>query len=301
MTGQRGSATQMEIVFHIGANCTDGEKLIRSLALNTDALAAQGIAVPNPTRYRRLLRETMEALGGNPPGPGTRESLLSSILDDQGSRRLVMSNPTFICLPNRVFEGGEFYGVAAIKLRALRSLFPLDSIQLHMAIRNPATFVPALWEQVKRVNFSTFMGGMQPTSILWSEVVALIRRTLPEVPLTVWCNEDTPLIWAEIMRRLTGTAATQSMKGEYDLLMSIMSAEGMGRFLKYLGSHPPQTDAQTRRVIAAFLDKYVLADEIEEEVDLPGWDEALVARMTEIYEADIQRIAADKKVTFIAA
>ncbi len=291
----------MDIVFHIGANCTDGEKLIRSLTLNTESLAAQGIAVPNPTRYRRLLRETMEGLGGQPPAPGTRESLLGSILDDPNSTRLVLSNPTFICLPNRVFEGGGFYRVAALKLLALRSLFPQDQIQLHMGIRNPATFVPALWEQAKRTRFAAFMGGIDPTAILWSDVVALIKQTLPDVSLTVWCNEDTPLIWAEIMRRLTGTAATQPMKGEYDLLMSIMSAEGMGRFLKYLGSHPPQTDAQTRRVIAAFLDKYVLADEIEEEVDLPGWDEALVARMTEIYEADIQRIAADKKVTFIAA
>jgi hypothetical protein len=291
----------MDIVFHIGANCTDGEKLIRSLALNTDALAAKGIAVPNPTRYRRLLRETMEAVGGNSPGPGTRESLLSTILDDQSSKRLVMSNPTFLCLPNRVFEGGEFYGVAAIKLRALRSLFPQDNIQLHMAIRNPATFVPALWEQVKRVNFATFMGGMLPTQVLWSDVVTLIRRTLPDVPLTVWCNEDTPLIWGDILRRLAGLQLGDPMKGDYDLLATIMSTEGMARFLKYMGSHPPQTDAQTRRIIAAFLDKYALTEEIEEEVDLPGWDEALVSRMTAIYEEDILRIAQNPDVTFVAA
>lgn len=291
----------MDIVFHIGANCTDGEKLIRSLTLNTDTLAAQGTAVPNPNRYRRLLRETMEGLGGLPPAPGTRETLLAAILDDPASTRLVLSNPSFICLPNRVFEGGGFYRVAAVKLQALRTLFPQDQIQLHMGIRNPATFVPALWEQSKRMRFPAFLGGMEPGSILWSDVVALIKQTLPDVSLTLWCNEDTPLIWAEIMRRMAGTPATQSLKGEFDLLMSIMSAEGMGRFLKYLGTHPPQTDAQTRRIIAAFLDKYALADEIEEEVDLPGWDEPLVARMTQIYEADIQRIAADKDVTFIAA
>jgi hypothetical protein len=291
----------MDIVFHIGANCTDGEKLIRSLTLNTDTLAAQGIAVPNPTRYRRLLRETMESLGGLPPAPGTRETLLAAIMDDPACTRLVMSNPTFICLPNRVFEGGGFYRVAALKLLALRSLFPQDQIHLHMGIRNPATFVPALWEQAKRSRFSAFMGGIEPTAILWSDVVTLIKQTLPDVSLTLWCNEDTPLIWAEIMRRLTGTPVSQSLKGEFDLLMTIMSAEGMGRFLKYLGSHPPQSDAQTRRVIAAFLDKYALADAIEEEVDLPGWDEPLVARMTQIYEADIQRIAQNPDVTFITA
>lgn len=291
----------MDIVFHIGANCTDGEKLIRSLTLNTETLAAQGIAVPNPTRYRRLLRETMEGLGGLAPAPGLRETLLGTILDDPASTRLVMSNPSFICLPSRVFEGGGFYRVAAVKLQALRSLFPDDRIQLHMAIRNPATFVPALWEQAKRMRLAAFLGGIDPIAIRWSDVVALIKQTLPDVSLTLWCNEDTPLIWAEILRRMAGTAPGQSLRGEFDLLSSIMSPEGMGRFLKYLGSHPPQTDAQTRRVIAAFLDKYALADEIEEEVDLPGWDEPLVARMTALYEEDIQRIAADPDVSFIAA
>ena len=291
----------MDIVFHIGANCTDGEKLVRSLALNTATLATQGIAVPNPTRYRRLLRETMEQLGGLPPDPGTRETLLAAILDDPASKRLVMSNPSFICLPNRVFEGGGFYRVAVAKLLALRSLFPDDALHLHMAIRNPATFVPAVWEQAKRGRLSTFLAGVEPASILWSDVVALIKQTLPDVALTLWCNEDTPLIWAEIMRRMVGTPPGQALRGEFDLLTTIMSPEGMGRFLKYLGSHPPQTEAQTRRIIAAFLDKYALADEIEEEVDVPGWDEALVSRMTAIYEADIQRIAADPRVTFIAA
>ena len=291
----------MDIVFHIGANCTDGEKLIRSLALNTATLAAQKIAVPNPTRYRRLLRETIEGLAGQLPEPSTRETLLNAILDDQSSTRLVMSNPSFICLPSRVFEGGGFYRVAAAKLLALQSLFPHDQIHLHMAIRNPATFVPALWEQAKRVRFGAFLGGIEPTAIRWSDAVALIKQTLPDVSLTLWCNEDTPLIWAEIMRRMVGTPPNQSLRGEFELLTTIMSSEGMGRFLKYLGSHPPQTDAQTRRIIAAFLDKYALPDEIEEEVDVPGWDEALVSRMTDLYEDDIQRISADPAVTFIAA
>ena len=291
----------MDIVFHIGANCTDGEKLIRSLALNTNQLAAIGTAVPNPTRYRRLLRETMEGLAGNPPAPGTRESLLAAILDDQSSTRLVMSNPTFMCLPSRVFEGGEFYAVAALKLRALRSLFPDDAIQLHLAIRNPATFVPAIWEQVKRANFNAFMAGMRPTSILWSEVVSLIRRTLPDVPLTVWCNEDTPLIWGTLLRQLSGLGPDDPVKGEYDLLATIMSTEGMARFQKYLSSHPPQTDLQTRRIIAAFLDKYALPDEIEEEVDLPGWDEALVSQITTNYVNDVDKINQMPGVTFVAA
>ena len=289
----------MDIVFHIGANCTDGEKLIRSLALNTAALAARGTAVPNPTRYRRTLRETMEGLAGKPPVPGTRDKLMATFLDDPTAQRLVMSNPTFICLPIRVFEGGGFYRVAAVKLRAFRALFPQDRIQLYLGIRNPATFVPALWEQVKRVPFDTFLGGIDPRAILWSDVVALIRATLPDADLTVWCNEDTPLLWGEVLRRLAGLAPGDPVMGEFDLLATIMSAEGMTRFQAYLATHPAQTDAQTRRIIAAFLDKYALPEAVEEEVDLPGWDEALVAQMTAGYEADIVAMAQDPGIRFL--
>ena len=49
-----------------------------------------------------------------------------------------------------------------------------------------------------------------------------------------------------------------------------MSDEGMNRFLNYLRTHPPKSESQKRRVIAAFLDKYALYDKIEEVVDLPG-------------------------------
>ena len=289
----------MDIVFHIGANCTDGEKLIRSLTLNTESLAAQGIAVPNPTRYRRLLRETMEGLGGQPPAPGTRESLLGSILDDPNSTRLVLSNPTFICLPNRVFEGGGFYRVAALKLLALRSLFPQDQIQLHMGIRNPATFVPALWEQAKRTRFAAFMGGIDPTAILWSDVVALIKQTLPDVSLTVWCNEDTPLIWPEIVAAVTGHDPATELEGLLDLAAEIMSPDGVKWMQTYLQNHRPQSVQQRRRIISAFLAKFSLPEKTEVELEMPGWTQELIEDITDTYEQDIAVVQTLPGVTFI--
>ena len=44
-----------------------------------------------------------------------------------------------------------------------------------------------------------------------------------------------------------------------------MSKEGMQRFAAYLKSHPDMTEIQKRRVISAFLDKFALEEEIEEE------------------------------------
>jgi hypothetical protein len=60
------------------------------------------------------------------------------------------------------------------------------------------------------------------------------------------------------------------------------------------------TEMQKRRVIAAFLDKFALDDEIEEELNAPGWTEADIDTMTDLYEEDMHHVARMPGVTFIA-
>ena len=52
------------------------------------------------------------------------------------------------------------------------------------------------------------------------------------------------------------------------------------------------SEAQKRRVIIAFLDKYALEEEIEEELDMPGWTEDVVDEMSKTYDEDVATIAA---------
>ena len=56
---------------------------------------------------------------------------------------------------------------------------------------------------------------------------------------------------------------------------------------------------QKRRVIAAFLDKFALDEEIEEELDMPGWTEELVAELTEVYDEDVLAIQRIPGVTVL--
>lgn len=290
----------MQIVYHIGANCTDGDRLVRSLVRNSTEMEARGIHIPSPSKYRRLLRETIQNLAGASPSEGTRDILIDAICDSDKAQRLVMSNSAFIGQPVRVFEEGIFYGQLEMKIRALTLLFPEDDLHLCLALRNPATFIPALWEQSRRKTFEQFMGGIDPLHLRWADVLSRIRATAPDARLTVWCNEDTPLIWGEILRRLIGVDRETPLSGEYDLLSTIMNPAGMKRFGAYLRTHPPQSEVQLRRVIAAFLDKYAIVDEIEEEVDLPGWDAQVVDDLTRSYEDELVAIAAMPGVDFIA-
>ena len=139
-----------------------------------------------------------------------------------------------------------------------------------------------------------------PFTIKWSDTLLAIREAAPSVNITAWCFEDMPLIWAEIIREMAGLEHGDEITGEFDLLSEIMSQEGMTRLQTYLASHPTMTEMQKRRVIAAFLDKFAIDDEIEEELDAPGWTEADIDAMTDLYEEDMHIVARIPGVTLIA-
>lgn len=280
----------MHIVLHAGVHATDEDRLIKCILKNTEAFSALGIAVPGPSRYRRLLRDTLNAMADGEPAPDARAVLLDAILEGDMPDRMILSNDSFFGTPKMAIGKGVFYPGAELKLARLRKLFPNDSIELCMGLRNPATFAPAVFALAPDTDLPGFLNGADPLHLRWSELVTRIRSTVPDIEMTVWCNEDTPLIWAFLVREMAGLAPNTKIIGGFDLISEIMSAKGMQRFRAYLKSHPSMTEIQKRRVIAAFLDKYALDDAIEEEVDLPGWSQDLMRQMTETYEEDIFRI-----------
>ena len=297
---RRRKVNAMQVVLHIGAHATDDDRLLKCLLKNAATLRDRGTMVPGPSRYRKLLRETLLALTSADPAPDTREILLDSMIDGDEGDRLILSNESFVCLPHRIFDGGVFYRLMGRRLATFAQLFERDALEVHMAIRNPASFVPAVFGRVRNQSFEEFMQGANAIDIRWSELLARMTEAVPGASVTVWCNEDTPLIWGEVVREVAGLEPTVPITGGFDLLADIMSDEGMARFRSYLKSHPPSTEVQKRRIIAAFLDKFALEDAIEEELDLPGWTDELVDRMTALYEEDLHEIARMPGVQFIA-
>lgn len=291
----------MHIALHIGANCTDEDRLLKSILKNADVLSGQNVKAPGPGKYRRLIRETIQTLNGAAPDPDARQVLLDAILDDDHPDRLVMSNENFICIANRIFDKARFYDQAAFKIKGLVDLFPDDEIEIFLGLRDPATFLPAVFAESKYEDFGKFLQGIPLGDIRWSDVIGRVQAAAPGAKLTVWCNEDTPFIWGELIRRICGLDPMTRITGGYDLLTQIMAPEGMARFLAFLRSNPPASEAQKRQIIAAFLDKYALAAEIEEEIDLPGLDARTVQELSLRYEEDVDLIASMPGVTLIEA
>ncbi|MEO0937114.1 MAG: hypothetical protein AAFY38_03070 [Pseudomonadota bacterium] len=290
----------MQIVLHTGAHFTEEERLAKCLLRNKQDFSARGVAVPGPSRYRKLLRETFAAMENAAPSAEARDVLMDAILDEEVADRVILSHPHYFGAPRSCVRQGMMYRAAPDRMAQTAALFPHDDVELFMAIRNPATFLPEVFAQSPQDSFDDFFRAAHPSTLRWSDTFQAIRAAAPEVAITVWCNEDAPLIWAQIIREMAALEHGQKIVGGFDLLSEIMSAEGMKRFRAYLKSHPVMTEMQKRRVIAAFLDKFAIEDAIEEEIDMPGWTEELVDALTDAYDEDLHEIARIPGVSLIA-
>lgn len=280
----------MQLVLHAGAHFTETDRLLKSLLRNQDVLSQRGVAVPGPGRYRRLLRDALNAMTHNEPAANAREVLLDTILDDDTAHRMVLSNPHFFGSAQMALRSGALYPKGPEKLRRLAHLFAEDQIEVFFALRNPASFMPTVFQKMDTGSVRTLLGTIDPLEIRWSDMIADLQEAVPHATFKIWCNEDAPLIWANIVRDMGALEPDRKISGGFDLLASIMSKEGMQRFRAYLKSHPVMSEAQKRRVITAFLDKFVLDDAVEEELNMPGLNDGLVEEMSEVYESDILEI-----------
>ena len=74
-------------------------------------------------------------------------------------------------------------------------LFPEDQTHLFLALRNPATFIPAMMAEAKTDNLNFIMNKSDPRALRWSDLLKSIRERFPALPMTILCTEDTPFIW----------------------------------------------------------------------------------------------------------
>lgn len=289
----------MQIVYHLGAHFTDEERLMKCLSTNREVLAEHSILVPPSRLYRSLLRETAIRLKGQAASAEEQTQILEHLTEGQTADRMILSWESLMALPAWALKG-SLYPSAPGRTRAFTQIFPDFRAEFHLAIRNPATFLPLLYARLKPDTYEEFIGGTDVFSLSWSTVIRRIRDANPGVRLTVWCDEDTPLIWPEVLRAVSGLPQDVPLGGEDELLATLMSGEGMNRLRAYLAGNPPQNILQRRRVISAFLDKFALPERIDMEIDMPGWTEAIVSHLTALYEVDVARIRGMPGVDFMA-
>lgn len=288
----------MRIAYHLGVHCTDEDRLVRTLFRNAESLAAEGIEVPAPDRYRALIRDTAIQLKGRVAPTETQAIVLDQIMDAEVADRLILSWENFLAFPAWVVKG-EFYRTGGDRMRAIRNIFPEIESEFFLAIRNPATFLPDLLRKQRGRPWAEFIDGTDPMDLRWSDLILGLRDRNPDVQVTVWADEDTPLIWPEVLQAVSGHPEGMRLDGQDDLLATLMTEDGMQRMAAYMTSHPPQTISQRRRIVSAFLDKFARPEKLMTEIDIPDWTEDTIARLTETYERDLAYIATLPGVTLL--
>ncbi len=289
----------MDIAFHIGAHGTDDDLLLNCLRHNAGYLARKGVIVPAGEVYRPIMRDAIRKLQGAEAEPDEEESLLELVLKGMSGQRLVMSSENFICIPQRVFDDGIFYNKMRHKSVWLRNVFPAQRVSFFLAIRNPAAFIPELYLRRKQGTFEDFLDPIDLATVQWSRVITTLADAVPDCSITVWCAEDAPLIWPEVMSALAGLQDARDLERTDVHLRSIMQPEGWTRLSDYLEKHPGLAVPQRRWATISFLDKYAKDSAMEDSYDLPGWTQDRIESFTEAYEADLDVIAELPGVTMI--
>ncbi|MCK0167412.1 hypothetical protein MWU52_07630 [Jannaschia sp. S6380] len=287
----------MEIAIHLGAHCTDEDLLLRTLADNGALLDRARVHIPAGNKARPVLRRALQGASRSPTA-NAPDALVDDLLRGALADRMVLSYEGFLGTYATALAGPRLYPDAGDRCRSLCRIFDSHDVSFFLAVRNLATFVPALFQASSVERFEDFMAGHDLGRVTWSEPVSAIREACPEAPLTLWCNEDLPLIWPDVLQAVSEIDDT--MKGQNAILRQIMTREGFRRMDAYLQENPAPARSTWRKVVTAFLAKYADEAVIEPEIALPGWTGEMIAGLSDLYERDVARLKAMEDVTFIA-
>jgi len=117
--------------------------------------------------------------------------------------------------------------------------------------------------------------------------------------MLVWCNEDTPFIWRQIIRTMGNLPIPQKIRGDVDLFRDIMPAQAFQKFQGYLEAHPSMDLSQLRRVMTAFAQKFAITETMIEELDALNSNEKHVQTLTKIYNKHLEAISCIAKTDLI--
>lgn len=289
----------MQVAFHLGADATDTEALVAALAANRDLMAENGIFIPDPGLFRPALRQILDALDGGHATIEQQEHLLALCSDGRPEqvRRLILTQGYFIGMPDWQITPRGLYPVAADRLGPLASLFPAASCSFYLALVNPALLIGALHaRQYPRRSYEEITGGLDPEDLRWGPVLRRMQRALGPYSLTVWCNEDLPLIQPAVLRSLAGIEKGPRLAQALSVIGELLTAEGKTALDALCGAGPADPDPAD---LTEILLRHGAPEAARVSLPLPGWTQARVERISALYDADSEEIAALPGLTFL--
>ena len=288
----------LHVAFHVGVHATDGDHLWRSLAQNAAALRAQGCELCENAINEPILNEALATLKGGTASAEMEEVILDALVEGEQTRRLIMSRPSFLGVPSGALSVEGMMPYAGNKMLGLANTLPNAQAEFFMGLKNPVTLINQLVARNPAHN-APLAARHDPMGRRWAPTLRHAVQALRGRRLVVWCHEDMPLIYPEVLRRLAGVEADMPLKGDMRLLDGLLTEAGVQALRA--GLVPDMGSDARRTLIETVLAAHVRPERLRAEITVPDWTPELVAGMTEAYHRDIAEIAALPGVEFIAA
>jgi hypothetical protein len=272
-----------QLHIHFAVPFFAGDQLIRSLTPMAQKLWQEGICVPLPETYRSIISKKAHGAEGGIFMPLEQEDLRKHIPAD--AKTVILSFNELMGRSEDIFKGGVIYEHAAARIEYLRTLFPNREMSLFFSAANPGSVMCAMMNN----------GAMSPITRkaavlmrpLWSDLVERIDAVHPDLPITIWANEDTPVTWPVVLRKITGRARGGTIGGGLVLAAALLSAEGKEKFLIEARQKAPRTERELMVFVNQFLNENADESSRSFEVDLEGWDQKTIDDFDLLYEQDI--------------
>ena len=289
----------MQVLIHFGTHGTEPERMIRTLMDNRDWLLANGTEVVPPGRYKGVLDESLNSLQGGDASPAMEEVLYDALLESDKVKRMILSQAPLIGTPPRCLNQQGFFPIAGTRMRQVAGLFPSAEVEVSLAIRNPAAQIPFLASRIVEGDPARVLGNLDPMSLRWAPAMRRIVEAMQGRRVIVWCYEDTPLIWPEVVRRIARMPTDVPLKSGLAVLGDVLTPTGMTELRDRLTEAGRLTIDARRALFADILGRHARPDKVTEPVMMPGWTQDLVDDITDAYEADVAEIAALPGVEFL--
>lgn len=290
----------MQIVIHAGVAFTDEGQIIDLFKTNAGLLNEYNVTILGFPAYRRQFRIPLKALRPGSEAGNVREGFLNRLPKNTLIERAIVSTPQFLGeLPTTVMDG-QFYPLAGQRIAYLGEVFEGMQVELFIALRNPGSFIPRALMSLPAADRQRVLEETDLSCLSWLTLIDNIRDLAPDVNITLWSDEASPLIRGDVVRTMAGLPENVVLDQEYSLLSSLVSSVGKQEIRTLFETQPTLARSALRVELGRIFEEFAQPEAIEEELDLPGWSEEIVEAFTELYEQDLEMLQNLPEVRFLA-
>ena len=291
----------MQLVIHAGAAFTDEGRMSQSLQANWRVLSENGATSPRPRKFRREIEPVLQSLWTDSPTSELHAQVRKLIPTEPDITRMILTSEDFFGDKLMAIHEGQFYPFAGQWLAYVDRILQDTQIELFFALLNPGIFIPKVLLSLTESQRRHIIVNTDLSCLSWLSVIEDIRDLAPNVKMTLWSNEDTPLIWGDILRAMGNLQEDVPLSDEYGLLTSLINSEGQREALTLARQKPPLSRKALRVELTRIFKDCAEPEKVEEEIDLPGWSDDVLNAFSELYEQDLSQIKAMPDVRFLTA